>query len=123
MIKGFETITADLSQDELDMIQPIIKGLNNKQGKDMAITGTKICKAINTTGPRLRKMINYIRTNNLLPGLCSTSNGYFVAKNIYEMQDYIISLKQRIKAQVGVLNALEKQTIIFGGTGQTTLFE
>tara|TARA_R110002051_G_scaffold309303_3_gene381814 strand:+ start:3546 stop:3917 length:372 start_codon:yes stop_codon:yes gene_type:complete len=123
MIKGFETITADLSQDELDMIQPIIKGLNNKQGKDMAITGTKICKAINTTGPRLRKMINYIRTNNLLPGLCSTSNGYFVAKNIYEMQDYIISLKQRIKAQVDVLNALEQQTIMFGGTGQTTLFE
>lgn len=123
MIKGFETITADLSQDELDMIQPIIKGLNNKQGKDMAITGTKICKAINTTGPRLRKMINYIRTNNLLPGLCSTSNGYFVAKNIYEMQDYIISLKQRIKAQVEVLNALEQQTIMFGGTGQTTLFE
>lgn len=123
MIKGFETITADLSQDELDMIQPIIKGLNNKQGKDMAITGTKICKAINTTGPRLRKMINYIRTNNLLPGLCSTSNGYFVAQNIYEMQDYIISLKQRIKAQVDVLNALEQQTIMFGGTGQTTLFE
>tara|TARA_R110000751_G_scaffold167191_3_gene273083 strand:+ start:396 stop:767 length:372 start_codon:yes stop_codon:yes gene_type:complete len=123
MIKGFETITADLSQDELDMIQPIIKGLNNKQGKDMAITGTKICKAINTTGPRLRKMINYIRTNNLLPGLCSTSNGYFVAQNIYEMQDYIISLKQRIKAQVEVLNALEQQTIMFGGTGQTTLFE
>jgi len=123
VIKGFETITADLSQDELDMIQPIIKGLTNKQGKDMAITGTKICKAINTTGPRLRKMINYIRTNNLLPGLCSTSNGYFVAKNIYEMQDYIISLKQRIKAQVDVLNALEQQTIMFGGTGQTTLFE
>ena len=72
---------------------------------------------------RLRKIINHIRTNNLLPGLCSTSNGYFVAQNIYEMQDYIISLRQRIKAQVEVLNALEKQTILFGGTGQTTLFE
>ena len=46
-----------------------------------------------------------------------------MATNIYEMQDYIISLKQRIKAQVDVLNALEQQTILFGGTGQTTLFE
>ena len=46
-----------------------------------------------------------------------------MAQNIYEMQDYIISLRQRIKAQVEVLNALEKQTILFGGTGQTTLFE
>ena len=123
MIKGFETITADLSQDEVDMVQPIINGLKAKQGKDMAITGAKICEAMNLGGPRLRKIINYIRTNNLLPGLCSISNGYFVATNIYEMQDYIISLKQRIKAQVEVLNALEKQTILFGGTGQTTLFE
>ena len=123
MIKGFETITADLSQDEVDMVQPIINGLKAKQGKDMAVTGAKICEAMGLAGPRLRKMINYIRTNNLLPGLCSTSNGYFVAQNIYEMQDYIISLRQRIKAQVEVLNALEKQTILFGGTGQTTLFE
>jgi len=123
MIKGFETITADLRQDEVDMVQPIINGLKAKQGKDMAITGAKICEAMNLGGPRLRKIINYIRTNNLLPGLCSTSNGYFVAQNIYEMQDYIISLRQRIKAQVEVLNALEKQTILFGGTGQTTLFE
>ena len=46
-----------------------------------------------------------------------------MATNIYEMQDYIISLKQRIKAQVDVLNALEQQTILFGGTGQLTIFE
>tara|TARA_R100001244_G_scaffold116602_1_gene86709 strand:- start:3109 stop:3480 length:372 start_codon:yes stop_codon:yes gene_type:complete len=123
MIKGFETITADLSNDELSLVPVVVKGLITKQGKDMAITSTKICKAINITGPRLRKIINHIRIKNLLPALCSTSNGYFVATNIYEMQDYIISLKQRIKAQVGVLNALEQQTILFGGSGQTTLFE
>ena len=123
MIKGFETITADLSNDELQMIQSIIKGLKGKQSKDNAITGAKICDAMGLSGPRLRKIINHIRINNLLPGLCSTSNGYFIATNIEEMNDYIISLKQRIKAQVDVLNALEQQTIIFGGTGQTTLFE
>ena len=71
----------------------------------------------------LEKIINHIRITNQLPALCSASNGYFVATNIYEMQDYIISLKQRIKAQGDVLNALEQQTILFGGTGQTTLFE
>lgn len=123
MIKGFETITADLSNDELQMVQSIIKGLKGKQGKDMAITGAKICDAMGLGGARLRKIINHIRINNLLPGLCSSKNGYFIATNIDEMNDYIISLKQRIKAQVDVLNALEQQTIIFGGTGQTTLFE
>jgi len=123
MIKGFETITADLSNDELQMVQSIIKGLKGKQGKDNAITGAKICDAMGLHGARLRKLINHIRINNLLPCLCSTSNGYFVATNIEELENYIISLKQRIKAQVDVLNALEQQTIIFGGTGQITLFE
>jgi len=123
MIKGFEKITSELSQEEIDLVPTIVKGLSSKLGKDNAITSTKICKAVNITSPRLRKIINHIRINNLLPALCSTSNGYFVATNIYEMQDYIISLKQRIKAQVDVLNALEQQTILFGGTGQTTLFE
>jgi len=59
----------------------------------------------------------------LIFGLCSSSNGYFIADNEKELNEYIISLKQRIKAQVDVLNALEKQTLMFGGTGQTTLFE
>ena len=123
MIKGFETITADLSDDELNMVQIVIKGLKVKHGKDKAVTGAVICKALNINGVRLRKMINYIRINNLIPALCSSSKGYFVANNINELEDYIISLKQRIKAQVDVLNALERQTIFFGGTGQTSLFE
>ena len=123
MLKGFEKITAELTKEELDLVPIVIKGLSTKLGKDQAITSTKICKAIKISGPRLRKIINHIRINNLLPALCSTSNGYFVATNIYEVQEYIISLKQRIKAQVDVLNALEQQTILFGGSGQTTLFE
>ena len=68
-------------------------------------------------------MINFIRVTNQLPALCSCSTGYFVATNKFELQECIISLKQRIKAQVDVLNALETQDVVFGGTGQTTLFE
>ena len=123
MLKGFEKITIDLSKDELALVPTVVKGLQSKQGKEMAISGTKICQALNIKKVRLRKIINHIRITNQLPALCSCSTGYFVAKNIYEMQDYIISLKQRIKAQVDVLNSLEKQTILFGGSGQTTLFE
>ena len=123
MIKGFEKITAELNQQELELVPVVIRGLQTKQGKDRAVSSTKICKAVNISSPRLRKIINHIRITNQLPALCSSSTGYFVATNIYEMQDYIISLKQRIKAQVDVLNSLEQQTILFGGTGQTTLFE
>ena len=45
MIKGFETITADLSNDELALVPIVIKGLITKQGKDKAITGAKIYKS------------------------------------------------------------------------------
>lgn len=123
MIKGFEEITQELNEEELNLVPTVVKGLMTKQGKAKAVTSTVICKALNINGPRLRKIINHIRINNLLPALCSSSTGYYVATNMEEINDYIISLKQRIKAQVDVLNALEKQSIIFGGTGQTTLFE
>ena len=123
MLKGFEDITYELTKEEMEKLPIVVKGLQTKIGKQKAVTSTKICDALNIKGPRLRKMINHIRVNNLLVGLCSSSNGYFIAENEKEINEYIISLKQRIKAQVDVLNALEQQTIYFGGTGQTTIFD
>ena len=123
MINGFEEQTHDLTDKELELVGVIIKGLSNKIGKDKAITGAKICKAMDLVGPRLRKIINHIRIYNLLPALCSSSNGYFVADNLNELEEYIVSLKQRISAQIRVLHALEKQDQVFGGAGQTTIFD
>lgn len=123
MIKGFQDITFELTQDELKKVPSIIKGLSNKKGKANAITGAKICEAMNLSGARLRKIISYIRVNDLILGLCSSQCGYYIADNINEIEDCIISLRQRIATQVKVLNSLEKQTIMFGGSGQTSLFE
>ena len=123
MIKGFEEYTYELTEDELLMVDKIIRGLSPKLGKEKAVTSTVICKAINISAPRLRKLINFIRITNQLPGLCSCKNGYFVSKSLEEIEDYIISLKQRIKSQVDVLNCIESQTILWGGTGQLSLFE
>ena len=123
MLKGFEDITYELTKEEMEKLPIIIKGLERKIGKQKAVTSTKICEALNLKAPRLRKIINHIRIKNLIFGLCSSSNGYFIADNEKEFNEYIISLKQRIKAQVDVLNALELQTVMFGGTGQKTLFE
>ena len=59
-----------------------------KQGKAKAVTSTVICKALNINWPRLRKIINHIRINNLLPALCSSSTGYYVATNMEEINDF-----------------------------------
>ena len=123
MIKGFEEYTYELTDQEMLLVDKLIRGLSPKIGKKNAVTSTVICNAINIKAPRLRKLINYIRVTNQLAGLCSCKKGYFISENLNELEDYIVSLKQRIKSQVDVLNCIEKQTILWGGTGQLTLFE
>ena len=123
MIKGFEDYTYELTNYEKQLVEKLIKGLSPKIGRNNAVTSTVICKSLNIVGPRLRKLINHIRITNQLAGLCSTSKGYFVAENLGEIDDYIISLKQRIKSQVEVLNSIERQTVLWGGSGQLSLFE
>ena len=123
MINNFENITYELNEEELEKMPLIIKGISMRKGKDNAVSGTLICKKMNLKGARLRKIINHIRTNNLLYGLCSSGKGYYVASNLTELQECIISLRQRISSQVKVLNSLEEQTQMFGGVEQLSIFE
>ena len=123
MINDFEDITYELTEDELNKVPLLIKGLSLRTGKDMAVSGSLICKKMNLKGPRLRKIINYIRINNLHNGLCSCGKGYYTANTLEELEGCLISLKQRIASQVKILNALEGQTMMFGGVGQLSIFE
>ena len=123
MINDFEDITYELTEDELNKVPLIIKGIGQRMGKDMAVSGTLICKKMNLKGARLRKIINYIRVNNLHYGLCSCGKGYYTASTLREIEGCITSLRQRVASQIKVLNALEKQTIMFGGMGQLSIFE
>ena len=94
-----------------------------RKGKEMAVSGSLICEKMNLKGPRLRKIINYIRVKNLHYGLCSCGKGYYTANTLKELEECVISFKQRIASQVKVLNALEGQTMMFGGVGQLSIFE
>jgi|TARA_Y100000310_G_scaffold333427_1_gene410973 predicted transcriptional regulator len=123
MINNFEDITYELTEDELNIVPLIIKGITQRKGKDYAVSGKKICEKMNLESARLRKIINYIRVNGLIYGLCSCNKGYFMASTLTELEDCIISLRQRVASQVKVLNALENQTHMFGGVGQLSIFE
>ena len=123
MLTGFEKLTKELNDDELNKVDTIVKGLGARIGKNNAITSSRICDKMNLTAVRLRKIIHFIRVNGLLFGLCSNSKGYYMASNLQEFEECIISLKQRIRSQVDVLNELEKQRVMFGGSGQLSLFE
>tara|TARA_R110001606_G_scaffold187628_5_gene335232 strand:+ start:642 stop:1013 length:372 start_codon:yes stop_codon:yes gene_type:complete len=114
MLKNYEEITKELNEYEKKTLYPlIIAGLQRHQGKDKAITGVEICKAINSklpaaklTGVRLRKIVQAIRMTGDLFNVCSTSRGYFVAANQEEINDCIESLQQRIDQQQKIVNAL-----------------
>ena len=96
MLKGFEKLTEELNEYELSIVPNIVKGIGARSGKENAVNSEKICKKMNITPVRLRKIIHFIRINGLLYGLCSSSKGYYTAKGLNELEDCITSLKQKL---------------------------
>jgi uncharacterized membrane-anchored protein len=121
-LKGFENITQDLTEFEVEQVVPmIVRGLSQKIGKANAVNNKYICEKINKhpniinkyklNGVKLRKIIQYIRLRNIIEGLCSSSNGYYVAENMRELKMCIDSLTQRINTQTKVRDMLTKNMI------------
>lgn len=116
MITNFEEITKELTEDEKKLVPIIIKGLSTKT-KDNPIKAADIVIAINSkkgklgiklfSEPRLRKIINFIRSEGILP-VMGTSNGYYCTKDRAELQSQIESLTQRAEAIMTSANGLKK---------------
>ena len=105
MITGFEEQTEPLTDQEREVfLPPIIKGLRVKVGKEKAVTNKDIVRGLKANcdikigEARVRKMINYIRNNDIIPCLIATSKGYYIAETKDEMLDYIDSLYGRVDA-------------------------
>lgn len=115
MIKGFSNETSPLNDYELRTLLPVIlEGLKNKQGKRNAVTNGYIIGRLKQQGyridaARLRKVINHIRTNDLISGLIATSEGYFLATDEKELLDYEDSLRGREEAIKAVRLAIARQ--------------
>jgi hypothetical protein len=67
--------------------------------KSNPIKAPEIIKRLKEKGskisePRLRKIVNYIRTMGMIP-LIATSKGYYVSFEMPDIQDQISSLKER----------------------------
>ena len=116
MIQNFIKETSELTKYEAEVLLPIIvMCLQHHIGKDKAVTNRQICermkkKGYDLTETRVRKIVNRIRTNNLVECLIATSRGYYVTHNKQELEDYIKSLKGREEAIRLVREALEQQT-------------
>lgn len=116
MIKGFEDETAPLSDYEQSLVPLFIQGFASKVGKKNAITNKEICKKMKSVGhdvndTRVRKIINYIRNNNLVSVLLASSKGYWVSKDKKEIKDWIDSMEGRISSMAVVKNAVKQQLV------------
>lgn len=117
MIRDFEGYTEELSEEEMKLVPAFVAGLKSKIGKKNAITNRQIQKAfqaherwkIDIPDARVRKIINHIRVNGLVMGLCASSKGYYVASSNQELEDYLEGLKQRIRSQLAVYDSIEYQ--------------
>jgi len=99
MIKGHEIETFDLTQKELGLAMRLIPYLKQKtkdnpvQSKDI-IKGLKEKWGYDLKPERLRKIVNFYRTNSIIP-ILSNSTGYFVSYDKTDIETFGSSMVSR----------------------------
>lgn len=118
MITGFEDKTFKLTPNEQDVILPIlVTALNHMvPGPQNKRSSTYMMERLEKIGHkvspvRLRKMIQYIRFNDMVSGVCSDSQGYWIASSKEDYIATLTSLRDRISHQTATFNALKRQYI------------
>ena len=114
MINGFDKETAPLNDEEKSLLAGFVRGLLGHVGKNNAITNKEIQAnykrlEIDVSDARVRKLINHVRTHNLVPCLVASSVGYYVSNDAVEIGKYIQSLDQRISAIQAMKDSVIKQ--------------
>lgn len=99
-----------MAPSERLMVGHFIVGLKNHVGAANAITNAAMLKHLKATspglrlsGPRIRKIINYIRCHRLVENVVATSNGYYIETDPGKLLEYVESLRDRASA---ILNFL-----------------
>lgn len=116
MIQGFSEQTEPLTEyEETTLLPQLVRGLQTKIGKDKSVTNKAIIDGMNRnlglkiSDARVRKLINHIRTNDLVPCLIATSNGYYIAESEQELREYEESLLGRESAIRQVRLSIQRQ--------------
>jgi hypothetical protein len=117
MITGFEELTSELTAEEMEILNIVIHGFRQYK-KTNPIKSELIVTRMNQylqlhgykikmTGVRLRKMVNYIRSNSLIP-LIATSHGYFTSDCKQTILEQITSLQERANSIERCAQGLKK---------------
>ncbi len=128
MLKGFEDYTGDLTDYEKSLLPLFVKSMKLRRGEKMAIKGAQIVADLQArdavdgtkrfeklTVHRAKRILSYMRVNDMVPGLMANQKGYFVTTTLEELEVYIDSLTGRINAINLLLNTARNNYIGMGG--------
>lgn len=120
MVTNFESITHELSPKEFEIESFVANALRKLSDESKAMKSKDLVKFINykiaseydnkmaiLSEVRLRKFVNYYRSNGLIP-VCSTSKGYFITFENKILQSQVKSLKERASGIFSAARGLEK---------------
>jgi len=125
MITNFEEITEQLSESEKHLLPCVEIVLKKFATKENSCKSFSLCEIINQlyimengfigefvpmNGVRLRKCVNHLRRNGILP-VIATKDGYYVTNNQKELADQIKSLNERAAGIMAAANGLNKFVI------------
>lgn len=83
----------------------ILECLQNHVGKENAITA----KQMGIRGAQVRAAVHYLRKKGY--PICSSSNGYWIAKDVKEIKQVQNSLYQRAEAILDAVGGLDKSIL------------
>ena len=125
MKKELKKQSCRLSVYEQNVLLPIlIKGLEMKAGKANAVTNKQIVQSLPGHGLKINyrcvcRLINHIRTNDLVEGLVASSFGYYVTNCERELLNYEDRLLSREKSIKQVRMSMQRQRrTMFAKLGQ-----
>lgn len=104
-----------LNDFERDVLVPLVCDI--LRNAPWTMSALSIAEAIRRQGHpastrQVRKVINHIRVNGIIPCVASSPKGFFVASNGAEITETINSLEGRVDAIQEVIDALKEQRYI-----------
>ncbi len=112
MLEGFEKYTYDLTEEEYGMANTLADFFNRNPGLNyVAVDLARVAQMNNPLkqGPRVRKIMHYIRTAGLARCVVADSKGYHKTELMSEMESYVKSLDGRIAAISHIRAAMAEQ--------------
>lgn len=124
MLVNFEHVTENLNSEDKKIVPYLQKVLETKTIDKPAVseiivwetnmlirqaisTGNHSAKIKKINDVKLRMLINYMRTHDILP-VCSTSKGYFISYDKKVLEKQIVSLSQRANSIMSCAYGLER---------------